>query len=53
MDIREVLEGWNLPICFCDMEEDRDEEGCYCQGKIHISWNLDVGVVGFYMDSSS
>ena len=36
LDIKEVLEGWNLPICLCDVEEDKDEEGCYYQGKINI-----------------
>ena len=54
MDIRDnIIEGWNLPICLCDIEADKDEEGCYCEGKIRISCDLDVEVVGFYMDQFS
>ena len=36
LDIRKILESWNLPICLCDVEEYEDEEGCCCQGKINI-----------------
>ena len=61
MDIRDLIEGWNLPICLCKVEveevevgkEEGDESKCYCLGQIKISWELECSVEGFFMDPIS
>ena len=58
LDIKDVIEGWNLPICLCKVEvevgkEEGDKGKCYCLGKIKISWELEGRVEGFYMDHTS